>query len=120
MDHRKATPARHRDGAARRDAVPGAGADRSAAGCAGAALVAMGAHMRGGFTLAKLAEALRGMPRDARMLIRLLDGRLDKIDHVMAAHVADDGTALASGASTYGTRYGLILVAANPAGEGTD
>jgi hypothetical protein len=27
--------------------------------------------MKGGFTLAKLAEALRGMPRDARMLIHL-------------------------------------------------
>ena len=43
-------------------------------------MVALGAHMKGGFTLAKLAEALRGMPRDARLLIRLPDGQLVEID----------------------------------------
>ena len=68
--------------------------------------------MKGGFTLAKLAEALRGMPRDARMLIRFPDGRLVEIDHVTAAHVSDDNTALPGGASASGTRYGIILVAA--------
>ena len=70
--------------------------------------------MKGGFALAKLAGALPGMPRDARMLIRLPDGRLVEIDHVRAVHLADDGTALASGASTTGARYGIILVAADP------
>jgi hypothetical protein len=71
--------------------------------------------VKGGFTLAKLAEALRGMPRDARMLIRLQDGRLVEIDHVTAAHVTDGNTALSNGASARGTRYGIILVAADPA-----
>jgi len=55
--------------------------------------------MRRGFTLAKLAEALRGMPREARMLIRLPDGRLVEIDHVTAAHVTNDNAALPGGAS---------------------
>jgi hypothetical protein len=70
--------------------------------------------------LAKLAEALRGMPRDARMLIRLPDGQLVEIDHLTAAHVTGDGTALAGGASTQGTRYGIVLVAADPADTGDD
>jgi hypothetical protein len=69
--------------------------------------------VRNGFTLAKLAETLRGMPRDARMLIRLQDGRLVEIDHVTAAHVTDDNAALPDGASAQGTRYGIILVAAD-------
>jgi hypothetical protein len=71
--------------------------------------------MKGGFTLARLAEALRGMPRDARMLIRLPNGQLVEIDHVTAAHVTDDRTALVGGASAPGMRYGIILVAAGPA-----
>jgi hypothetical protein len=75
----------------------------------------MGAQMRGGFTLAKLDEALRGMPRGARMLIRLPDGKLVEIDHVTAAHVTDDGTALPGGASNHGVRYGIILVASDEA-----
>jgi hypothetical protein len=74
--------------------------------------------MKGGFTIAKLAEALRGIPRDAHLLIRLPDGRLVEIDHLKAAYVADDGTALESGVSTYGTRYGIIIVAADPANTG--
>jgi hypothetical protein len=36
-----------------------------------------------------------------------------EIDHVTAAYVADGGIALASGASTYGTKYGIVLVAAD-------
>ena len=68
--------------------------------------------MRGGFTIAKLAEALRGRPREARMLIRLQDGRLVEIDHVTPAHLTDDNAALPGGASAQGARYGIILVAA--------
>ena len=68
--------------------------------------------MRDGFTIAKLAGALRGMPREARMLIRLHDGRLVEIDHVTAAHLSDDNVALPGGASPQGARYGIILVAA--------
>jgi len=47
--------------------------------------------MRGGFTIAKLAEALRGIPRE----------------------LSDDNAALPSGASSQGARYGIILVAAD-------
>ena len=72
----------------------------------------MVADMRAGFTLAKLAQALRGMPREARMLIRLPDGQLVEIDHVTAAHLTDDNAALPGGASAQGARYGIILVAA--------
>ncbi len=73
----------------------------------------MVADMRAGFTLAKLAQALRGMPREARMLIRLHDGRLVVIDHVTAAHLSDDNVALPGGASAQGARYGILLVAAD-------
>lgn len=69
--------------------------------------------MKGGFTIAKLAEALRRMPRDARMLIRLPSGRLVEIDHVRPAHLIDDNAALSGGANTSGARYGIILVAAD-------
>ena len=69
--------------------------------------------MRGGFTIARLAEALRGMPREARMLIRLHVGRLVEIDYVTAAHLTDDNAALPGGASAQGARYGIILVAAD-------
>ena len=55
--------------------------------------------MRGGFTIAKLAEALRGTPREARMLIRLPDRRLVEIDHVTATYLTDDNAALPGGAS---------------------
>ena len=69
--------------------------------------------MRGGFTISKLAEALRGIPREARMLIRLPDGRLVEIDHVRPAYLTDDNAALPGGANTGGARYGIILVAAD-------
>jgi len=45
---------------------------------------------------------------------------LVEIDHVTAAHVTDDGTALVGGASAHGTRYGIILVAAGPAADTVD
>src|SRR3954471_17460024 len=96
-----------------------ADASASAATCSTAApLVAMEAHVKGGFTLAKLAEALRGMPRDARMLIRLPDGRLVEIDHATAAYVTGDNATLPGGASAHGTRYGIILVAADQGDAG--
>ena len=69
--------------------------------------------MKDGFTIAKLAEALRGIPREARMLIRLSDGRHVEIDHVTAAHLTDDNATLPGGANAQGARYGIILVAAN-------
>jgi len=74
--------------------------------------------MKGGFTLAKLAEVLRGMPRDARMLIRLHDGQLVEIYHMSAAPVTEGNAALPGGASAHGTRYGIILVAADQGDAG--
>ncbi len=38
-----------------------------------------------------------------------------QIDYVTTAHVTDDGTVLAGGASGHGVRYGIVLVAADPA-----
>jgi hypothetical protein len=63
------------------------------------------------FTLDTLAQALRGMPRDARMLIQLPDGALAEIDHVRPGHVGmrDDGT-LETRQSTQGAHYGIVLV----------
>ena len=61
------------------------------------------------FTLNKLAQALRGMPRDGRMLIRLPDGGLVDIDHVTAAYVGDDDKAQSGPGG--GGQYGIILVA---------
>ncbi len=43
------------------------------------------------FTLDKLANALRGIPRDAVMLVRLPDGTLRQIDHLEGAKVAAGG-----------------------------
>ena len=42
------------------------------------------------FTLNKLAKAMSGMPRDARILIRLPDERLVDLDHVTPGFVSDD------------------------------
>jgi hypothetical protein len=63
------------------------------------------------FTLDKLAHALRGMPRDARMLIQLPDGTLAEIDHVRPGHVGahQDGT-LETRPSAHGAHYGIVLV----------
>ena len=63
------------------------------------------------FTLDKLAQALRGMPRDARMLIQLPDGRLADIDHIRPGHVGvrDDGT-IETRRSTEGAQYAIVLV----------
>ena len=60
------------------------------------------------FTLAKLAVALRGMPRDARFLIQLPNGTLADLDHLRPSFVSahDDGTLEARTASQ-GTDYGI-------------
>ena len=64
------------------------------------------------FTLNKLAMAMRGMPRDARILIRLPDGRLVDIDQVAAAYVREDNSTLPDSGGAAG--YGIILVASDP------
>jgi hypothetical protein len=62
--------------------------------------------MADGFTLEKLAQALRGMPRQAPILIKLGDGRLAEIAYVQPMYVrARDGLheqSVASGGNTYG------------------
>jgi hypothetical protein len=47
------------------------------------------------FTLDKLARAMRamrGMPRDARIMIRLPGGKLVELDLVTATHTRTDGS----------------------------
>lgn len=60
-------------------------------------------------TLDDLAQALRGMPRDARMVVRLHDGRLADIDHVKPAHLSAGPDPVAR-ASADGSVYGIVLV----------
>ena len=54
-------------------------------------------------TLDGLARALRGMPRDARMMVRLPDGSLRDIAIVRPVLLGGDGAVLsvASGQGTY-------------------
>jgi hypothetical protein len=59
-------------------------------------------------TLDQLALALRGMPRDARILIKLNNGQLVDIDHITAAYIGD-GNRAHNGPSG-GGQYGIILV----------
>jgi len=65
------------------------------------------ASQSGGFTLHKLASALRGIPRDAPMLVRLPDGSLHHIDHLQPATVADQNVRPA--VAKVG-RYAVMLV----------
>ncbi|SFK83588.1 hypothetical protein [Methylocapsa palsarum] len=67
--------------------------------------------MTNGFTLNKLAEAMRGMPRAARILIALPDGRLVEIDHIKGTHLRmRDDEIVSSESSTGGAEYGIVLV----------
>ena len=56
------------------------------------------------FTLDKLAKAMRGVPRDARILVQLPSGELVNIEAVAPTHLHDERAAL--GASS----YGIVLV----------
>lgn len=49
------------------------------------------------------------MPRDARMVVRLHDGRLADIDHVKPAHLSAGPDPVAR-ASADGSVYGIVLV----------
>ena len=69
------------------------------------------------FTLDKLAQALRGMPRNAVMLIQLPDGTLAEIDYIKPMHLRarDDGslTADSSGRPQFqdpDPHYGIALI----------
>ncbi len=60
------------------------------------------------FTLDQLAAALRGMPRDAPMLVRLQDGAFRGIRRIRPMHVAADGNEVLQGGSD-GTLYAITL-----------
>jgi hypothetical protein len=55
-------------------------------------------------TLDQLAQAMRGMPRDALIMIRTPEG-LRRLVWVKATHIDDDGT----DASASSGRYAIIL-----------
>ena len=62
-------------------------------------------------TLDELAHAMRGMPREGLILVRLPDGRLAQLDHVTAAYGARDGGGRVIGQRTgSGGRYAIVLV----------
>jgi hypothetical protein len=62
-------------------------------------------------TLNEIAQALRGMPRDARMLIQLPGGTLAEVDHVRPGYVGTRaGGTLEMQQSTQGARYDIVLV----------
>jgi hypothetical protein len=63
-----------------------------------------------GFTLNELAVALRGMPRDGHILIKLPSGKLVEIDHVTGSYVSED-LQDRTGASATVIRYAAVLVA---------
>jgi hypothetical protein len=66
----------------------------------------------GGFTLDQLAQALRGMPRNAPVLLELPDGRLVEIASVRPQHVLVREGAIEGSTSAHGATYGIVLVAA--------
>src|SRR4051812_39007144 len=69
------------------------------------------------FTLDKLAQAMRGMPREAPVLIELPDGRLAQIALVRPGPVGTrDGRLLEASTSMQGSTYAIVLVAAEPDG----
>jgi len=63
-----------------------------------------------GFTLDQMAAALRGMPRDAPILLQLPDGRLGEIEGVRPTHVSARDGGLE--AEAHGAVYAIVLVAA--------
>jgi hypothetical protein len=67
-------------------------------------------------TLDGLANALRGMPRDAPMMVRLPDGSLREIVMVRPVLTGGDGAELAVASSL--ARYTITLELAPPAWPG--
>ena len=64
-----------------------------------------------GFTLNKLAVAMRGMPRDAVIFIKLPDGRLVDMDHVTATYALEQTPGEITGTSCTQGTYAIVLVA---------
>lgn len=65
------------------------------------------------FTLNKLAEAMRGMPRDARIMLKLPDGRIVDLDHVRPILASDRGGTTTDVGQSGSGRYTILLVAAS-------
>lgn len=63
------------------------------------------------FTLNKLAEAMRGMPRDARIMLKLPDGWIVDLDHVKPILAGDIGTMTTDISASGSGRYTILLVA---------
>jgi len=62
-----------------------------------------------GLTLDMLARALRGIPREAPILVRMPDGSLRHVRTVRPVYVAADGTENPRSASTSGQTYAISL-----------
>ncbi len=60
-----------------------------------------------GFTLNKLANAMRGLPRDAPILIKTADGAMRRIDHVTGVKISEGA---AGGAAAPEGQYAIVLV----------
>jgi len=58
-------------------------------------------------TLDQLANAFRGMPRGAHIMIELPDGTLAPLRSVRVAHLSGEGEQLQEGAT--GGAYGLVM-----------
>lgn len=61
------------------------------------------------FTLDALANSLRGMPRDAPILIRMPDGSLRPVIGVRPAHLSGDQQELPEGSYTGAALYAITL-----------
>ncbi len=62
-----------------------------------------------GFTLNKLANATRGLPPDAPVLIRMPDGQMRQIEHI-AGHKLAEGAA--GGAAAPAGQYAVLVLGA--------
>jgi hypothetical protein len=62
-----------------------------------------------GFTLNKLANAMKGLPRDAPILIKTSDGAMRPIDHITGVKISEgtDGVAVVPEGA-----YAIVLVVA--------
>jgi hypothetical protein len=58
-------------------------------------------------TLDSLARALRGMPRDAPILVRMPDGSLRRILNVRPLYITAAGTENPAGATLNGQQYAI-------------
>jgi hypothetical protein len=60
-----------------------------------------------GFTLERIANATRGLPPDAPVLIRMPDGQMRRIEHITGQKV---GEGAAGGAAAPAGQYAVVLV----------